>query len=154
VRKIDERAAARNSNTTSDVLYLIDCLANFAVAGADLHVAVERKMALAFGHPMTAAQSREAHRSHLVGCACRTRQRLDELVARRKAKAATPGSSRALAKLDKPTLVQAEMDRLDIKLSTGRRRPAQGITARSPLVPLTARRPPLVGRLLADASQD
>jgi Protein of unknown function (DUF2786) len=98
--------------------YLIDSLTNFALAGADLHVAVERKLALAMGEPMTAAQSQEAHRSHLLGCASRIHQRLDEMVEQRKARAATPGS-RALVALDKPALIQAEMERLDIKLRCG-----------------------------------
>jgi Protein of unknown function (DUF2786) len=98
--------------------YLIDSLTNFALAGADLHVAVERKMALAVGEPMTAAQSREAHRSHLVGCASRIHQRLDEMVVQRRAGTAAPGS-RALVALDKPALVQAEMDRQGIKLCAG-----------------------------------
>jgi hypothetical protein len=67
---------------------------------------------------MTAAQSREAHRSHLIGCASRIHHRLDEMVAQRRAQAASP-SGRALVKLDKPALVQAEMDRLGIKLHCG-----------------------------------
>jgi hypothetical protein len=99
--------------------YLIESLTNFALAGADLHVAIERKMALARGEPLTSAQSREVHRSYLVGCADRISQRLREMAAQRKAQAATPGSHRALVVIDKPGLIQAEMDRLGIKLRSG-----------------------------------
>jgi hypothetical protein len=99
--------------------YLIESLTNFALAGADMHVAVERKRALARGEPLTSAQSREARRSYFVGCAYRVSQRLREMAAQRKAQAARPGSHGALVVLDKRHLVQAEMDRLGIKLRSG-----------------------------------
>jgi Protein of unknown function (DUF2786) len=99
--------------------YLIETLTNFAIAGADMHIAVARKMALAVGEPLTAVESREANRSYLVGCASRIAHRLHELAAQRKAQAATPGSSRALVCLDKPALIAAEMERLDIKVCGG-----------------------------------
>ncbi len=107
---------------TSDVElagYLIESLASFSLAGADLHVAVERKMAIALGTPMTAVQVREAHRSYLLGCANRISVRLRELAQERKTQDARPGSYGALITLDKPALIKAEMDRLGIQLDRG-----------------------------------
>ena len=98
--------------------YLVDSLITFSLAGADVHIAVERKMAIALGTPMTAAQSREAHRSYLVGCANRISARLREL-AQERGSTAKPGSYGALITLDKLALIKAEMERLNIKLSCG-----------------------------------
>jgi hypothetical protein len=99
--------------------YLVESLSNFAVAGAAMHVAVQRKIAIALATPMTAAESREAHRSYLVGCANRVSMRLREMAQQRRAQAARPGSFGALIKLDKPALVDAEMDRIGIHLRRG-----------------------------------
>jgi hypothetical protein len=107
---------------TSDVelaAYLIESLTNFALAGADLHIAVERKMAIALGTPLTSAQSRQVHISYLVGCASRTRARLEELAKQRKTQDAKPGSYGALITLDKPALIDAEMERCGIHLHCG-----------------------------------
>jgi hypothetical protein len=99
--------------------YLIKSLAAFAVAGADLHVATERKMRIALGTPMSATETRECRRSHLVGCANRISLRLKGLAAQRSMQNAKPGSYGTLVKLDKPALIKAEMERLDIRLSWG-----------------------------------
>jgi hypothetical protein len=99
--------------------YLIESLTNFALSGASLHVAMERKMAIAIAVPMTGAESREAHRSYLVGCADRISLRLGEMAQQRKARPPSPGSYGALIKLDKPALIDAEMDRLGIHLRMG-----------------------------------
>jgi uncharacterized protein DUF2786 len=96
--------------------YLLEALANFAAAGAGVHIAAERKMAIALGTPMTSAESREMHRSYLVGCASRMSVRLREMTQQRKAQAAKPGSYGALVKLDKSQLIRDEMERLDIRL--------------------------------------
>ncbi len=68
---------------------------------------------------MTAAQSREARRSYLLGCANRISVRLRELAQQRKTHTAKPGSYGALITLDKPALIKAEMERLDIRLRSG-----------------------------------
>jgi hypothetical protein len=99
--------------------YLIESLANFALAGAGLHVAAARKMAIAVAAPMTAAESREAYRSYLLGCANRISLRLREMARQRKAQMPSAGSYGALIQLDKPALIDAEMDRLGIHLRKG-----------------------------------
>ena len=96
--------------------YLIESLTTFALAGADMHIATARKMAIALGTPMDATESREARRSHLLGCATRVTLRLKEMAQERRAQAAQPGSYGALVKLDKPELIRAEMERLNIRL--------------------------------------
>jgi hypothetical protein len=72
--------------------YLIESLTTFTLAGADLHIAVERKMAIALGTPLTSAQSRQAHHSYLVGCANRISVRLREMAQQRRSQTAKPGS--------------------------------------------------------------
>jgi len=99
--------------------YLIDSLTTFSLAGADFHIAIERKTAIALGTPMTAAESKEAYRSYLLGCANRISVRLRELAQQRKLQGARPGSYGALITLDKPELIKAEMDRLGIRLHCG-----------------------------------
>jgi Protein of unknown function (DUF2786) len=99
--------------------YLIESLTTFTLAGADLHIATERKMAIALGTPMTSAQSRQAYHSYLIGCANRINVRLREMTAERGAQTAKPGSYGALITLDKPALIEAEMDRCGIHLCTG-----------------------------------
>jgi hypothetical protein len=99
--------------------YLVESLTTFALGKANVHIAVERKMAIARGTPFTPADSREAHRSFLIGCANRVSVRIREMAAERKARATKPGSYGALVTLDKPTLVSAEMERLDIRLHSG-----------------------------------
>src|SRR6266536_3504047 len=51
--------------------YLLGSLAGFALAGANVHVAAERKMAFALATSLGAAQIKELHRSYLFGCANR-----------------------------------------------------------------------------------
>jgi len=107
---------------TSDVelaVYLLESLATFSLSGSDLHIAAERKIAIALGAPLTAAESRGCHRSYLLGCANRISVRLRELTQQRRAQAAKPGSYGALIKLDKPALIDAEMKRLNIRLACG-----------------------------------
>ena len=99
--------------------YLIESLTTFSLGGADLHIAVERKMAIALGTPMTAAETRGCQRSYLLGCANRISVRLRELARQRNTQNARPGSYGALIKLDKPALIEVEMERLDIRLSCG-----------------------------------
>jgi Protein of unknown function (DUF2786) len=99
--------------------YLIESLTNFALAGATMHVATARKMAIALGSPLDAAQSREERRSYLIGCASRIGARLHELERQRRFRAARPGSCRALVEIDKPDLIRAEMERLEIRLHSG-----------------------------------
>jgi hypothetical protein len=99
--------------------YLIESLTSFSLAGADLHIAIERKMAIAVASPMTAAQSREAYRSYLVGCATRISVRLRELAQQRQKQGARPGSYGALITLDKDKLIGAEMERVGIRLQSG-----------------------------------
>jgi hypothetical protein len=94
-------------------------LTTFSLGGANLHTAVERKIQIAVGEPMTAAESRECYRSYLLGCANRISVRLTELAQQRKARVARPGSYGALITLDKPALIKAEMDRLNIHLRSG-----------------------------------
>jgi hypothetical protein len=99
--------------------YLVRSLTTFAMGGANIHIAAQRKMAIALGSPMTAATSRDANRSYLLGCAERINSRLCEMAAERKAKAVKPRSSRALVTLDKKALISAEMERCGIRLQAG-----------------------------------
>ena len=99
--------------------YLIESLTSFSLSGADMHIAVERKMQIALGTPMTSAESREAYRSYLLGCANRISVRLREMAQQRKTQTAKPGSYGALITLDKLALIDAEMRRLDIRLQSG-----------------------------------
>src|ERR1019366_45300 len=99
--------------------YLIESLTTFSLGGADIHIAGERKMAIALGTPMTAAQSRGAHRSYLLGCANRISIRLRLMAQQRGSQKARPGSYGALITLDKPALIKAEMERLEIRLRSG-----------------------------------
>lgn len=99
--------------------YLIESLTTFTLSGADLHIALERKMAIALGTPMTSAQSRQAHFSYVDGCADRISDRLSEMARRRRSQTAKPGSYGALITLDKPALIQAEMERCGIRFRTG-----------------------------------
>ncbi len=99
-------------------VYLIESLTTFAVAGADLHVAAERKMHIALGIPLESQESREMRRSYLIGCAKRIRERLREMWQERRSPKYRE-SHGALVNLDKPALVQAEMERLGIKLRRG-----------------------------------
>jgi hypothetical protein len=98
--------------------YLIESLTSFCLGGADIHIAIERKMAIALGTPMTPAQSRGAYLSYQSGCADRISMRLIKLANERLARTARPGSYGALITLDKPTLIKAEMDRLNIRLAS------------------------------------
>ncbi len=78
--------------------YLLGSLAGFALAGANVHVAAERKMAFALATSLGAAQIKELHRSYLFGCA---------------------NPYGAIIKLDKPKLVLDEMERRGIRLGEG-----------------------------------
>jgi hypothetical protein len=68
---------------------------------------------------MSSAQSRETHRSFVLGCADRISKRLCHLAQQRNTQTAKPGSYGALITLDKEALIKAEMERLDIRLSCG-----------------------------------
>jgi hypothetical protein len=100
-------------------VYLVESLTTFALAGANVEVpAQRRKLAIAYG-PLTAAESREVHRSYLLGCADRIETRLLEMAKQRKAQATKPGTPRALVALDKPAVISAEMERWGIHLCAG-----------------------------------
>jgi hypothetical protein len=99
--------------------YLIESLTTFSLSGADLHIATERKIQIALGTPMTATETRECHRSYLLGCANRISIRLREMAQQRRSQTAKPGSYGALITLDKPTLINAEMECLHIRLASG-----------------------------------
>jgi len=99
--------------------YLFESLTNFALAGADLHAAMERKMAIACGSPLQSSESKEVRRSYLLGCADRISARLNEMARERRTRVAKPGSYGALIKLDKPQLIRAEMERLGIRVHRG-----------------------------------
>jgi hypothetical protein len=107
---------------TSDVefgSYLVESLTTFALAGADLHVAAERKMAIALGAPLESHESRETRRSYLIGCANRINSRLREMARERRQRSAKPGSYGALVNIDKPVMLREEMERLGIRLRSG-----------------------------------
>jgi hypothetical protein len=100
-------------------VWLIESLTMFALGGAIPHVAVERKIAIAQGTPLTSVETKEVHRSYLLGCADRISFRLRQMAQQRRTQAVKPGSYGALITIDKPDLIDAERKRLGIRIHAG-----------------------------------